>query len=65
MGGRQGYIQSYLNHYFFSVLDINECTTGTHRCQEVCHDTQGSYYCTCSTVGYRLHSDGTSCQSWF
>lgn len=41
-------------------LDINECHANTDRCQQECHNTRGSYTCSCRT-GYRLRYDGRSC----
>ena len=41
--------------------DVNECTEGTHGCDEkaTCVNTKGSHECRCET-GY--HGDGKSCQ---
>ena len=46
-----------------TIADINECTEGTDECEEHCYNTVGSYSCRCSGPGYRLHSDGTTCES--
>ena len=46
--------------YVISLLDNNECLSGNGGCQEVCVNTNGSYYCDCQT-GYRLKSDNISC----
>ena len=40
--------------------DINECTAGTHQCEQVCQNTVGSYTCACNS-GFVLDSDGRSC----
>ncbi len=40
--------------------DINECLLGMDMCDHDCHDTQGSYTCSCRQ-GYTLDSDGYSC----
>ena len=45
------------------LVDINECSAGSSDCDDRCHNTAGSYYCSCSRSGYRLMSDGTSCRS--
>ena len=42
------------------VTDIDECTEGTDRCSQNCHNTVGSYTCSCNT-GYRLNADGVTC----
>ena len=39
----------------------DECTHGTHICDEVCINTDGSYTCGCHNSGYSLQSDGHSC----
>ena len=45
-----------------SVSDINECRRYPGRlCGHKCENTPGSYYCSC-TVGFRLSSDGRSCE---
>ena len=45
------------------VSDIDECTEGTDACDDLCHNTNGSYYCSCSGSGYRLQTDNVSCES--
>ena len=40
--------------------DIDECTEGTHQCQQNCHNTTGSYTCSCGPC-YILGGDGRSC----
>lgn len=47
-------------HSQFILSDINECHANTDRCQQECHNTRGSYTCSCRT-GYRLRSDRRSC----
>ena len=44
----------------FIVLDIDECTNGTHSCDvnAVCNNTRGSYNCTCKDG---FHGDGETC----
>lgn len=42
----------------FSSLD--ECSLGTHGCQQQCSNTAGSYTCSCSS-GYTLDSNGRTC----
>ena len=49
-------------HYDFCVFsDINECTAGTHNCNQgtQCINTIGSFRCTCPD-GYSY--DGTTCK---
>jgi len=43
------------------MLDINECTLGSHNCHAnaTCANSQGSFNCTCKT-GYS--GNGTFCQ---
>ena len=40
--------------------DINECSNGTHSCEQVCNNTQGSHHCLCYS-GYELNEDGFTC----
>ena len=44
----------------FICLDIDECTKGTDNCDgnATCHNTPGSFICTCNT-GYS--GDGETC----
>ena len=44
----------------FSGTDVDECTEGTHQCQQVCLNTVGSYTCSCND-GFMLSTDGRSC----
>ena len=44
----------------FHITDHNECLDGTHECDQVCTNTDGSYICSCNT-GYTLDSNGNSC----
>lgn len=48
--------------YYTSVLyiDIDECLTGTSRCEQLCQNTPGSFTCSCF-LGYTLKSDHRSC----
>jgi hypothetical protein len=41
-------------------VDIDECTTSTHGCQQMCNNTQGNFTCSCHT-GYMLDNNGNSC----
>ena len=41
--------------------NIDECTRGTHTCDEDCTDNDGSYDCSCSTTGYEIKEDGKTC----
>ncbi|CAC5419920.1 EGF-containing fibulin-like extracellular matrix protein 1,Fibrillin-1,Fibulin-1,Fibulin-5,Fibrillin-2 [Mytilus coruscus] len=40
--------------------DINECQLGTHNCQQLCSNKNGSFTCSCRT-GYTLNIDQTTC----
>ena len=42
--------------------DINECTDGTHRCEQICRNSPGSYNCSCN-AGYILANDRHGCTS--
>ena len=47
-------------HYSFLSSDINECVLGTNNCNQNCHNTIGSYYCSCDP-GYHLLSHPHIC----
>ena len=49
---------------FISESDINECEEQTDRCAQNCINSAGSYSCTCNS-GYRLQSNGFSCNGKF
>ncbi len=42
------------------IVDHNECTADTDNCDQKCHNTKYSYYCTCKN-GYKLGLDGHTC----
>ncbi len=46
------------------LSDIDECAlpTGGHICSYRCHNTPGSFLCTCPITGYTLAPNGRSCQ---
>ena len=45
------------------IVDHDECDAEIDLCEELCINTNGSFYCGCSMTGYKLQSNGTSCQS--
>lgn len=47
-----------------TFLDIDECAlpTGGHICSYRCHNTPGSFHCSCPINGYTLAPNGRSCQ---
>ena len=55
-------INSYIIFYTH-VLDINECLSSNGGCHHNCHDSDGSYLCSCNN-GYQLNSDGHTCEGW-
>ena len=44
------------------LLDINECMRSESLCDQLCMNTDGSYYCDC-THGYVLNSSNAMCDS--
>ena len=40
--------------------DVDECTVGSHFCDDICHNTLGSFTCHCRS-GYRLMADLKTC----
>ena len=57
--------QMYLDNPTFPVpnSDINECLSNNGGCHHNCHDSDGSYTCSCNN-GYLLDSDGHTCEGW-
>ena len=60
------------SHYhadsLFHFTDVNECATGIDECNQNCHNTDGSYSCSCDP-GYILYRDNLFCygnltQAW-
>ena len=45
-----------------TYIDEDECVAGTHNCDQVCVNEEGSYSCACQ-VGYALTPDGLTCHS--
>ena len=43
--------------------DVDECTVNNGNCDQDCHNTYGSYYCTCGS-GWRLDPDGHTCNGY-
>ena len=44
-----------------NISDINECAVSNGGCQHQCHNTAGSYYCSCPT-GFSLSEDEHFCK---
>ena len=44
----------------YNVADINECDKDNGRCNQICTNTFGSYYCSCEE-GYTLDFNGFNC----
>ena len=53
------YTRTHAHTHTFSP-DINECLLANGQCDHDCHNTIGSYYCTCQ-VGYLLLEDHRGC----
>ena len=45
----------------FSCIDINECLENNGMCEDICINTEGSFYCQCST-GLALSADNRTCE---
>ena len=43
-----------------TFTDIDECITNNGGCEQFCHNTVGSYYCTCNN-SYTLNADNHMC----
>ena len=54
------YLQQYFLFQCNTTLDINECQIAINNCSELCINTNGSFYCQCTT-GYLLSTDNKTC----
>lgn len=55
---KEGFEQHFVKHQDALCVDINECSTEAKHCNQECHNTLGSYYCTCQK-GYTLVDKNT------
>ena len=44
-----------------TLPDIDECSEGIYNCEQNCHNSVGSYACSCNS-GYRLDGNGVTCR---
>ena len=58
-GSRDYYVRKSM-HCILVYTDINECVNNNGGCSDGCNNTEGSYYCTCSS-GYELSGDNVTC----
>ena len=42
-------------------VDVDECQTDEHNCNQTCTNTLGSFECSCR-AGYSLQDDGVMCE---
>ena len=53
-----------INEFFLIVLifsiDVDECSEGSHNCDQICTNTDGSFTCSCEP-GFKLSTDRKSC----
>ena len=50
----------FINAFLFPIPDLDECTMGVHSCEQSCHNTPGSYSCSCEE-GFQLRADKRHC----
>ena len=48
---------------FNNFSEHDECATGAHNCEQVCNNQIMGWTCSCY-AGYRLRSDGITCQGY-
>ena len=49
--------------FHFVNIDYNECSNINGGCEQNCHNTVGSFYCSCNS-GYSISSDGRHCKGY-
>ena len=49
-----------LQYVYFTLTEIDECTTGSHLCEQLCDNVAGSYNCRCE-FGFSLNGDRRTC----
>ena len=45
-------------------IDHDECSKNAHECEHICHNSHGTFYCSCNT-GYRLAYNNKTCDGRF
>lgn len=50
----------YAGSLALSSADHHECNTNSDNCDQHCHNTHGSFYCSCE-AGWRLDPNGYTC----
>ena len=51
-------------HKHFYVLDIKECSSNSHNCQQTCIELEGGFSCGCFD-GFELENDSVSCKGMY
>lgn len=54
------FLLHFINAFLFPIPDLDECTMGVHSCEQSCHNTPGSYSCSCEE-GFQLLADKRHC----
>ena len=54
------FLLHFINAFLFPIPDLDECTMGVHSCEQSCHNTPGSYSCSCEG-GFQLRADKRHC----
>ena len=57
---RMAILFAYFFMCYVNFVDIDECETMTHNCDQVCSNTLGSFECKCND-GYSLDPDSSTC----
>lgn len=53
-------IYLFFSQRFLSYTDFDECSVNNGGCQDICTNTDGSYYCSCQ-AGYIFGPDNKTC----
>lgn len=61
LGGRVEIFKKLAMYILVFLTDVDECSNGTHNCDQLCINIIGGFSCSCEE-GYMLTNDSISCK---